>query len=91
MSGDQLIDHQVRIDELGQAVANPILDFYKNPGDVPEGLRVFAALNALASVAGMVLAGAGMDPRALQFFSQAVVQQAVNQLTDPDEPEPSIN
>jgi hypothetical protein len=87
----QLAEFHPEIDKLGQAIADPVLAFYKDLElKIPQGdLRVYAALNALAAVAGMVLAGAGMDPKALQFFSQAVVQQALAQFDGLQEEQPA--
>lgn len=81
-----LAPHLEAMNELAAQIAAPVLDFYKEePGTIPCALRPLAALNAVASLAGMILAGTNCDEAAMKFFADAVVMQAVSQMDKADE------
>lgn len=91
MADDSVLKpHLEEINGLAAQIADPVLNFYKDTAlTIPNALRPLAALNAVASLAGMILAGTGCDETAMRFFADAVVMQAVAQMDKADEAEPS--
>lgn len=80
--------HLEEINALAAQISDPVLNFYKDKSlTIPNALRPLAALNAVASLAGMILAGTDCDETAMRFFADAVVMQAVAQMDKADEAE----
>lgn len=85
-----LTPHLEEMNALAAELAAPVLAFYKSTATaIPNGMRPLAALNAVASLAGMILAGTDCDETAMRFFADAVVMQAVAQMDKADDAEPS--
>jgi hypothetical protein len=73
---------------LANAIADLVRRFYTQTPEstVPSGQpRVFCVLNALASNAGVVLAGTGPDSKAIEFFTNAVAHQIAGVINEDKE------